>query len=206
MTTANLMLYVVDDDEAVRRSMAMLLISRGLAVQVFDSGEAFLAGADLRRHGCVVLDREMGTMSGVQVFHALRERGSQLVVLFVSGHGDIPSAREVVQNGAIDWLEKPCSDTVLMGKIGQALERAAALAALEPLKALWEMQTPREKEVARCARTGHSSKQVARDMTAQDPTRPIDPRTVDTHLGTVYAKLGIAGRSELDAFMRKIGV
>ena len=85
-------IHVVDDDEAVRRSLAALLVSRGYGVMPFASGEQFLAEADLSRHGCVVLDLRMDGLSGLQVLQALRARGSPLGVLFLSGHGDLPSA------------------------------------------------------------------------------------------------------------------
>jgi DNA-binding response OmpR family regulator len=121
-------LCVVDDDEAVRRSLGLLLLSRGYAVQTFASGEAFLASADLQRAGCVVLDLRMEGMSGLQVFDALRAQDSPLVVLFLSGHGDIPMAVEAVQNGAFGWLEKPCNDERLLESIAKALQQAQDIA------------------------------------------------------------------------------
>lgn len=93
-------LYIVDDDEAVRRSLGLLLLSRGHTVQAFDSGEAFLENAHTEHAGCVILDVRLNGMSGVQVFEALREQASALLVIFLSGHGDIPMAVHAVRNGA----------------------------------------------------------------------------------------------------------
>ena len=139
-------LCVVDDDEAVRRSLGLLLLSRGYAVQTFASGEDFLAGADLQRAGCAILDLRMDGMSGLQVFDALRAQDSPLVVLFLSGHGDIPMAVEAVQNGAFGWLEKPCNDEQLLDSIARALQRAGEIAAKrqarQAAQALWDKLTP----------------------------------------------------------------
>lgn len=92
-----LTLYVVDDDEALRRSLLLLLFSQGLAVQAFESGEAFLDAVDMRQPGCVILDLRMGGMSGLAVFERLLAEHSPLVTLFLSAHGDIPTALEAVR-------------------------------------------------------------------------------------------------------------
>ncbi|HEY8907782.1 MAG TPA: response regulator, partial [Rhodoferax sp.] len=107
-------LYVVDDDEAVRRSLGLLLLSRGYAVQTFESGETFLAAIRPQDSGCVILDLRMVGISGLQVFDELRLRSSPLVVLFLSGNGDISTAVDAVQRGAFGWLEKPCSEDILL--------------------------------------------------------------------------------------------
>ena len=104
-----LTLYVVDDDEALRRSLLLLLFSQGLAVQAFESGEAFLDAVDMRQPGCLILDLRLGGMSGLAVFDRLRAAHSPLVTLFLSGHGDIPTALESVRQGAWDWVETPDS-------------------------------------------------------------------------------------------------
>lgn len=196
----NLNLYVVDDNEAVRRSLGLLLLSRGHATQVFESGEAFLAAADLQRGGCVILDLRMRGLSGLQVFDELRARASPLVVLFLSGHGDIPMAVKAVQNGAFGWLEKPCNDERLLETVNRALESAAIIAAKQLAKQQaethWQRLTPREKEVARLVADGKPNKVIARDLA------PLEPRTVETHRAHVFAKLGVSNSNELDRFLR----
>lgn len=128
MNQLSLNLYVVDDDEAVRRSLGMLLLSRGYTVQIFESGEAFLAASHQHHNGCVILDLRLNGMNGLEVLDELRTRHSSLVVLFLSGHGDIPVAVNAVQNGAFGWLEKPCNDDVLLEKVQRALDHATLIA------------------------------------------------------------------------------
>jgi len=200
MTHTHLPLYVVDDDDAVRRSLGLLLLSRGYAVQTFDSGEAFLAAVDLKRAGCVILDLRMDGMSGLQVFEQLRARHSPVVVLFLSGHGDIPMAVDAVQKGALGWLEKPCNDEQLLTGIHSALQKAAELAAkhqsLQEAQALWARLTPREAQIARQVAEGKPNKRIALDLA------PLELRTVETHRAHVFAKLGLANSNELDRFLR----
>lgn len=204
MNSIPLNLYVVDDDEAVRRSLGILLLSRGYAVQIFESGEAFLAAPHENQHGCVILDLRLEGMSGLEVLDALRSRNSSLVVLFLSGHGDIPVAIKAVQNGAFGWLEKPCSDDLLFQNVLQALEQATVLAQQKAAKleadVLWQKLTPREKEVARLVADGKTSKVIARELTT------IDPRTVETHRAHAFSKLGLANSNELDRFLRQYGL
>ncbi|WPH12855.1 response regulator transcription factor [Variovorax paradoxus] len=194
-------LCIVDDDEAVRRSLGLLLLSRGHAVQAFASGEAFLAGADLQRPGCVVLDLRMEGMSGLQVFDALRAQDSPLVVIFLSGHGDIPMAVEAVQNGAFGWLEKPCNDERLLESIAKALQKAEEIAvrrqARQAAEALWSKLTPREMQVARLVAQGLPNKRIALELA------PLEQRTVETHRAHVFAKLGLSNSHELDRFLRE---
>jgi FixJ family two-component response regulator len=198
-------LFVVDDDEAVRSSLGLLLISRGYAVQVFESGEAFLEAVDVQRSGCIIMDLRMDGMSGLQVFDELRSRGSPLVVVFLSGHGDIPSAIAAVQNGAFTWLEKPCADDKLLDAVGLALDKAAELAAerrrRDQARTRWERLTPREMDVARHVAQGKANKAIARDIVP-----PMEPRTVETHRAHIFAKLDVANSNELDRFMRDNGL
>jgi FixJ family two-component response regulator len=201
----NLNLYVVDDDEAVRRSLGMLLLSRGHAVRTFESGESFLASISPQAGGCVILDLRMPGMSGLQVFDELRVRSSALVVLFLSGNGDIATAVDAVQRGAFGWLEKPCSEDVFLEKVRLALQRAAAAGAsanarLEAL-ARWAKLTEREQEVTRRVANGDSNKEIARTLSP-----PCEPRTVETHRAKAYAKLGLSTATELDRFIRDHGL
>lgn len=201
MSTSNLPLYVVDDDEAVRRSLGMLLLSRGHAVQTFDSGEAFLASARLHHGGCVILDLRMTGMSGLQVFDALRLHDSPLVVLFLSGNGDIATAVDAVRRGAFDWLEKPCGESVLLDKVKLALVHAAQVqvlaAARQQAQSLWSKLTDREQEVARRVALGDSNKEIARTLVP-----PCEPRTVETHRAKAYAKLGLTTPIDVERFLR----
>ena len=194
-------LYVVDDDEAVRRSLGLLLLSRGHAVQVFASGEAFLEGVDVQTPGCVILDLRLGGMSGLQVFDTLCAQSSPLVVLFLSGHGDIPVAVDAVQKGAFGWLEKPCSDDHLLNALTRAMDQATQMAARlrsrRAAQALWAKLTPREVQVARLVAEGMPNKRIALSLA------PLELRTVETHRAHVFAKLNLSNSHELDRFLRE---
>lgn len=205
MKPADLGLYIVDDDDAVRRSLELLLRSKGFAPQTYSSGEAFLAASDIADFGCVVLDMRMVGLTGLQVLDALRTRGSALQVLFLSGHGDIPMAIGALQNGAFGWLEKPCPEHELLDKVAQALAQAQQVAlrkrAQTEANRLWGRLTTREKEVARLVAEGSSSKEIARQLT---PT--CDPRTIETHRARVFAKLELPNSNALDRFIREHGL
>jgi FixJ family two-component response regulator len=205
MNPSSMKLHVVDDDEAVRRSLGLLLLSRGHAVQTFASGEEFLAKADLQRSGCVILDLRMGGLSGLEVFDGLRQRASPLVVLFLSGHGDIPTAVQAVQNGAFGWLEKPCHDDSLLELVDQALARARSLAsrrrAAHGAMELWQRLTVREKQVAPLVAEGLPNKVIARDLVP-----PCGHRAVETHRAHIFAKLEVANSHELYRFIHDNGI
>jgi FixJ family two-component response regulator len=140
-------------------------------------------------------------MSGLEVLDAVRASGASLVTVFLSGHGDIPAAVKAMQNGAFDWLEKPCSDDVLIQKIQLALAYADVLAQqkeeLLDAQALWQKLTPREKTIAHLVSEGKSSKIIAREL------EPIEPRTVDTHRANIFSKLGVSNSHALGGFIRQ---
>ncbi|GHU27393.1 hypothetical protein AGMMS50256_07140 [Betaproteobacteria bacterium] len=99
--------YIVDDDEAIRDSLGWLMQSRGVACKTFPSAESFLEAWDDTFAGCILLDIRMGKMSGNELFDRLIERGCQLPVIFLTGHGDVPLAVSTLKNGAFDFVEKP---------------------------------------------------------------------------------------------------
>jgi two-component system, LuxR family, response regulator TtrR len=193
MTHPHLNIYIVDDDEDVRRSLVMLLHAQGHALQAFDSGEVFLAQVDVARQpGCVVLDLRMDGISGIEVFDQLLLRRSPLVVLFLSGHGDIPLALEQVKKGACDWITKPNTPQVL-AKLGPALDLAAQRARD---RACWELLTAREKEVAPLLAQGLSSKEIARQLVPE-----CGFRVVEGYRAKVFEKLDLANAAELHGWM-----
>lgn len=192
MKDAPLTLYVVDDDEALRRSLLLLLFSQGLAVQAFDSGEAFLEAVDLNQPGCVILDLRMGAMSGLAVFEQIRGKHSPLVTVFLSGHGDIPTALEAVRRGAYDWVQKPDTQQLLdklPAAIAEARERGQA-------QRMWDDLTAREREVARLVGLGQPNKEIARVLVP-----PCGPRSVETHRANIFNKLQCANDNELGRWL-----
>ena len=195
MNHPHLNIYIVDDDEDVRRSLVMLLHAQGHALQAFESGEAFLAQVDVARQpGCVVLDLRMDGISGIEVFDQLLARRSPLVVLFLSGHGDIPLALEQVKKGACDWITKPSTPQVL-AKLGPALELAAQRARDQ---GHWELLTAREKEVAPLLAQGLSSKEIARQLVPE-----CGFRVVEGYRAKVFEKLDLANAAELHGWMAR---
>jgi FixJ family two-component response regulator len=192
MKDSSLTLYVVDDDEALRRSLLMLLFSQGLAVQAFASGEAFLAAVDMRQPGCVILDLRMTGMSGLTVFERLLAEHSPLVTLFLSAHGDIPTALEAVRRGAYDWVEKPDTEQ-LLDKLPAAIAQARARA---QVMRMWADLTPREREVARLVGLGQPNKEIARVLVPS-----CSPRSVETHRANIFSKLQCANDNELGRWL-----
>lgn len=199
MNPSVLVVYVVDDDEAVRKSILYLLAAKGYAVNAFASGEEFLATAPLQRGGCAILDLRLSGMSGLQVFDALRAGNSPLVTVFLSGHGDISLAVDATKKGAFGWLEKPCKDSLLRDTVALAMAEAQrtlnVFVQKKQSSVLWQTLTAREQEVAWQMRTGAPNKLIARAL-------DIDVRTVETHRAKVYSKLDISNATELDQFMR----
>jgi FixJ family two-component response regulator len=203
MSNSDLWVYVVDDDEAVRKSILYLLAAKGYQVSAYASGEEFLAKAVLQRCGCVVLDLRLSGISGLQVFDALRECRSPLVTVFLSGHGDISLAVDATKKGAFGWLEKPCKDSLLRDTVALAMQEAqrsyGAFIQKTEQGTLWQTLTPREQQVAWKIRTGAPNKLIARAL-------EIDVRTVETHRAKVYSKLSLNNPTELDSFMRSADI
>ncbi len=194
MSEISLTLYVVDDDEALRRSLLLLLFAQGMAVRGFESGEAFLQALDPQQVGCVILDLRMSGMSGLAVLEQLRMRQSPLVVVFLSGHGTIPMALEAVRLGAFDWVVKPDTQQ-LLEKLPLALAEAQARA---QALTLWRELTPREREVARQVGLGQPNKEIARTLVPA-----CSPRSVETHRASLFAKLGLANDNELGRWLTR---
>jgi FixJ family two-component response regulator len=184
-----LTLFVVDDDEALRRSLLLLLLSQGLAVQAFDSGEAFLSAVNLRQPGCVILDLRLGGISGLSVFDSLLAAHSPLVTLFLSAHGDIPTALEAVRRGAFDWVEKPDTQQ-LLDKLPAAIALARARA--QALRQ-WAELTPREREVARLVGWGSPTRKLPgcwcrpADIVRWKPIAPISSASCNAPTITNWA-------------------
>lgn len=202
--------YIVDDDEGVRQSLAALLLANGHTVRSFATGPQFLAEADMALPGCVLLDLRMEGMSGLQVFAAMRQQGAVLKVVFLSAHGELASAVAAVKEGAVDWLEKPCKEQTLLTAVARAAELSQAEARQtqrrQMLTERWNGLSPRQQEVARLLATGLSSKEAARALTHRAPERPIDPRTVDTHRSAIFLKLDIRSSHELGMLVEELGL
>jgi two-component system response regulator DctR len=199
--------YVVDDEDVVRDSFAWLLRSRRLLSEAFSSAEAFEAFVGGQPPGwptspaCLLLDVRMPGMSGLALFAHLGERGllSALPVIFLTGHGDVPTAVTAVKAGAFDFVEKPFSNNALVDRIEQALQasgdelqRRRALQAVERTRA---GLTEREAEVMRLVVAGRPNKLIADEL-------GISVRTVEVHRARVFEKMNVRSAVELANLLR----
>ena len=178
--------FVVDDDSAVRNSLELLLKSTGTRVAAYASATEFLAAHPDDPAGCLVLDVRMAGMSGLELQEQLNARHSILPVIFITGHGDVPTAVEAMQAGAVDFIQKPFRDEDLLDRIAQALEKDAAarrqLAERSGIERRLESLTPRETEVLHLVVAGKANKVIAGDLN-------LSQRTVEIHRARVMEKM-----------------
>lgn len=182
------LVHVVDDDEAVRRSLDFLLSNAGYEVQRWDRAEAFLKGADKMRHACALLDIRMPGIDGLDLQQQMQEHGFNFPVIILSGHGDIALTVKAMQSGAVDFLQKPADRPILL----EAVEAAfATIADREALcsHAQWARTqlghlTMREKEVLDGLACGYPNKTIAYDL-------GISARTVEVYRANAMEKLGV---------------
>lgn len=186
--------FVVDDDAALRASLARLMESVGLAVECHPSASAFLASYDPARPGCVLLDIAMPGMSGLELQDELIRRGVHIPVIIISAHGDVEKAVRAMKTGAIDFVRKPCKGTLLLERVRHAIDLDAqsrtAAARRAAVTTLMAQLTPRELEVTRLLVSGLSPKQIAYRL-------GLSRKTVDVHRGHILAKLNVESLVEL---------
>ncbi|MDO5532172.1 response regulator transcription factor [Sutterella sp.] len=188
------LIRIVDDDEALAASSALLLESMGWEVARYPDGPTFLANDDLKRPGCIVLDVQMPGMDGLEVQAELTRRGSTVPILFLSAHGSIPMAVHAMRLGAVDFLEKPVDPMQLLTKVAQCTSassaRTAADRAVAERRARFESLTPREREVVDLVLRNAANKEIARDL-------GLEVSTVKMHRANAFAKLGVHSPGEL---------
>jgi FixJ family two-component response regulator len=186
--------FVVDDDAAVRDSMRWLMDSVRLRVVGYDSGEAFLEAITPDQPGCVVLDLRMPGLGGMEVHQRLQDRGIELPVIVVSGHGDVPMAVRALKSGVADFIEKPFSDQELLDCVQQAMRRDTDLRLQrmrrDELTPRYLTLTPREHDVLRLVVDGQANKAIS-------ATLGISLKTVETHRARVMEKMAARSVSEL---------
>ncbi|HEU4485129.1 MAG TPA: response regulator transcription factor [Povalibacter sp.] len=180
-------IYIVDDDEGMRRALTVLMTTVGYQAMAFARPTDFLEKYDPEQHACVVLDVRMPQMSGLEVQQQLNRRGSILPVILVTGHGDIPMAVQAMKDGAFDFLQKPFRDQDLLDRINAAIkqdgENRAMLDQQADLKRRAESLTPREREVMGLVVDGKANKVIAIDL-------GLSERTVEIHRANVMEKMG----------------
>ena len=188
-----LQVYLVDDDEAIRRSATFMLRTAGFRVESFESGDAFMKGMRHLEPGAVLLDIRMPGASGLDVQQAMNEHGITLPVIIMTGHGDVPIAVQAMKAGAVDFIEKPFEKSVLVNALENARARlesgASARRNEQEAQTIINGLTVREREVLQGLAKGHPNKTIAYDL-------GISPRTVEVHRANVMAKMGVRSLSD----------
>jgi two-component system response regulator FixJ len=186
--------HVIDDDEAMRNSLAFLLRAAKVEVLTYESASAFLESLPKIKPGCIVTDVRMPGMSGIDLLKRLRQLKVAMPVIVITGHGDVPLAVEAMKGGAADFLEKPFDDDALLAAIRAALdvqvtdnERQASRAAIHDKLAVL---SNRERQVLEGVVAGHPNKTIAFDL-------GISPRTVEIYRANVMTKMGAGSLSDL---------
>ena len=186
--------YVVDDDPAVRDSLGLLLKSAGINTVTYESAERFLDDFDPQCRGCLLVDVRMPGMSGLELQRALAQQDSQLYVLVMTGHGDVPMAVQAMKAGATEFIVKPFDDEMLLNRLNECLRHSAD--ELETERTRQQRQdrlaalTAREREVLDLLVEGKPNKVVAAELN-------ISPRTVEVHRARIMDKLEVGSLAEL---------
>jgi two-component system response regulator FixJ len=186
--------YVIDDDAAMRDSLAFLLDVNGFLPEVFESSSAFLSRGTTGISACIVSDIRMPGMNGIELVRKLKSDGIACPVILITGHGDVALAVEAMKAGAVDFIEKPFDDAVLLGAIGLALEARPRdegdNSAREEAEARLAELSPRERDVLQGLVAGKINKVIAHEL-------GISPRTVEVYRANLMAKTGARSVSEL---------
>jgi two-component system response regulator FixJ len=194
--------FIVDDDEAVRSSLRLLLKSVGLVPAALGSAREFLDKYDPTQPGCLVLDVRMPEMSGLELQEKLNLQGAVIPVIFITGHGDVPMAVEAMRAGAYDFLQKPFRDQDLIDRIQRALQKDRASRTVLNERSLLherlESLTPREREVLTMVTAGKPNKTMAADL-------GVSQRTVEIHRARVMEKMGASSLAQLVRMVMDLG-
>jgi FixJ family two-component response regulator len=186
--------FVVDDDAAVRKALTRVIGAAGYAVESFASAGEFLARPLHDGPACIVLDMRMPEVGGLQLQETLERAGFTTPVIFLTGHGDVPSTVKALKGGAVDFLLKPIEDEQLLDAVARAISRHAAVreaeAGREAMRARWNRLTPREREVCALVARGMLNKQIAADLGTAE-------KTIKVHRARVMEKLQVSSVAEL---------
>jgi len=188
------MVFIVDDDASVRKSLERLIKSVGFKVELFASAEEFLERKPYRGPNCLVLDVRMPGLSGIDLQKELAQKNISLPIIFITGHGDIPMSVKAMKDGAVDFLPKPFDDKNLLSAIDQAIDKDVQRRKEGALKAKIQRRvntlTPREYEVLTWVITGMLNKQIASKL-------GVGEKTIKVHRGRVMQKMQVLSVAEL---------
>lgn len=194
--------HVVDDDPAMRHSLTWLIGSLGVQVEPFASAEEFLRAVRPDQPGCLVTDVRMPGMSGLELQDTLARTGSLLSVIVISGHADVPMAARAFRAGAVDVIEKPFNDQVLLDRVHEALEKSFRAWEGQTRKAhvrsVLARLTPRERQVADLVVAGKPNKVIAAEIN-------LSLKTVEVHRHNVMDKLGVGSVADLTRLLLEAG-
>ena len=194
MSNPDIVVHIVDDEEAVRNSLAFLLGTSGFATRIHESASAFLEVAPGIQNGCLITDLRMPDLDGVELLRRLNERDAMLPAIVISGHGDVQMAVEAMKNGALDFIEKPFSDDVLITAIERAVQQAETStrddAATKAIMSRLASLSERETQVLKGVVGGLPNKVIAYEL-------GLSPRTVEVYRAGLMGKMNASSLSEL---------
>jgi two-component system response regulator FixJ len=186
--------HLIDDDEDIRRALAFLLGTAGLAVRVHESALKFLENLDTLQPGCIVSDVRMPGMDGLELQQKLKAMGVEMPIIIMTGHADVPLAVQAMKAGAVDFIEKPFDDEILLSAIRIALDvydkSGQSSTEIAQIQARLDTLSAREREVLVGLLAGHANKTIAYDL-------ELSPRTVEVHRANVMSKMKARSLSEL---------
>jgi len=203
VTEEKAVVYVVDDEPSVRKSLERLLRSADYDAKTFASAHEFLKFSCSDTPGCLILDIKMPGVSGLELQDRLSEKDVSLPIIFITGHGTVPASVKAFKAGAMDFLQKPFKDTELLDAVSRGIEKHRRLRREQKetkiLRARLETLTPREREVFDLVASGMLNKQVAFDL-------GITEKTIKVHRARVMQKMGAQSLADLVRFAEKLGI
>ena len=203
MQIDNYVVHIVDDEEPVRKSLAFLLTMAGFTIRVHDSASSFLAAAKTINQACLITDLRMPDMSGVELLEKLKETGTSIPAVVITGHGDVPMAVAAMKAGAVDFIEKPFEDETLVEAIKRAASRleenSTPMVDTATLRTRLDSLSERERQVLSAVVAGLPNKTIGFDL-------GISPRTVEVHRANIMSKMQAKNLPELVRMSIAIGL
>jgi len=187
-------IFIVDDDISVRQGISLLLKSAGYCVEAFENIRDLMQAEEINMPGCILLDIFLGKESGLELQDAVSNKFKNIPIIYITGHGDIPMSVQSIKKGAINFLQKPVDDNLLISAVDEALKKSHELLNLQrekdECKALIDSLTPRELEILKFVIKGMLNKQIASELN-------IAEHTVKLHRGRITEKLGVKSVPEM---------